>query len=209
MDAIDRSNINHARWIIEWMLPDPTIRRTCLSALSESIERAHIRRSDSWGITLFPTLVRLNIGKPEAFTFVQERIYLVLDCTNCPDHIWSIPDVEQYVYEKTTPNQLFRSVPDAIGCTFPASLMHMIYPQVKSSHFSLIDKSAKTPRNPMTKQGHSPGLLDYLRSELNKTIPNPTYPQSGTYIYVLPSDDGLSEIRKELADRDWSIYNND
>jgi len=208
MEFIDRSKSDHARWIIEWMLPDPLIRSACLMYLAESIETAHSSRRSSWGITLFRGFVRLNIGMPEAFSFSQERIFLVLDSENCPDEIWKIPGVTRYVYDLSTPNQLFRSVPDGIGCTFPPKLISEIYPVAKQSHVSLINKSVRTRRNPSTKLGHSPGILEYLRVELEKDIPNPLYPPPTSYIYAIPQGDALSHIKQELADRDWSIYHN-
>jgi predicted restriction endonuclease len=48
-------------------------------------------------------------------------------------------------------------------------------PLVQGSHHALIEKAARTGRNPMTKRSHSPGVISFLSTYLNQEIPQPNY----------------------------------
>jgi len=175
MQIYDRADIESARAAFVYLLPKEDIRRACLAGLANSIEVAHDVKRSSWGTTLYADFVRLNVGMPEAFTITRERIYLVLDAENLNEKVWATDQVTRYYYEHAAKNGLYLSVPDSVGCTFPYLLFLETYPQVRVSHESIIRKAAKTRRNPSTRGAHSPGILKFLRNELQRNLPTPIY----------------------------------
>lgn len=170
----DRTSEVYAASVITSLLADNKARLDYLNLLARSVTDAHRAKPSSWGITLFPEGVRMNVGMIEVCTLFQEEIRLVLDSEIVPDDLWKINEVEKYWY--TNPKgSLFRSVDVSIGCTFPPSQLSKVLSLATDAHISLIKHAARTRRNPKTKVGHSPGILIYLQNELKCTLPSPVY----------------------------------
>ncbi|HYY99155.1 MAG TPA: hypothetical protein VE642_11215, partial [Pyrinomonadaceae bacterium] len=72
-----------AKHVIEEALPRLEIREPVLALLAVSIRRAHAIKDTSWGVTLHPEGVRLNVGPLEVFYFGRQAgesvFYLVAD----------------------------------------------------------------------------------------------------------------------------------
>jgi hypothetical protein len=172
---IDRTSELYAASVITSLLASDKVRLDYLNLLARSVTDAHRAKPSSWGITLFPEGVRMNVGMIEVCVLFQDQIRLVLDKEKVPDELWNIDGVEEYWYTLSPEDSLFISVDVSIGCAFPASQLSKVLSLATDPHISLIKRAARTRRNPKTKVGHSPGILTYLQSELKCTLPSPVY----------------------------------
>jgi hypothetical protein len=165
-----RKDPNVAREVLERLLPDQHIRKTCLSFLRESIQLAHQLSPASWGLTLQKDIVRLNVGHIEVITIGQTRIHVVFDCNAEPRDLRTLPSVQ---IEPKTP--LYKSVKSSSGCGFSASQVSSVLPLIRESHRQLVKQAVDTPRHNMTARAHSPGVLRYLEELLDTHLPDPEY----------------------------------
>lgn len=72
----NRSDAAAARLVVKRLLPDPKVRRRALEILRSDIERAHAIDPASWGVTLLPNRVRLNIGRGAVLSLGAGKIEL-------------------------------------------------------------------------------------------------------------------------------------
>ena len=140
--------------VLQALLPEEAIRRKCLSFFADSINDAYVCAADRWGVTLKPNLLRLNVGKIEVFTIVADVVHCLVDLDTIPNELRERED---------------------ICCNIPAEVLKEVLPLVQRTHRILIENTARTGRNPMTKKAHSPNVIDYLSSYLGCEIPQPTY----------------------------------
>ncbi len=61
--AVDRTSIDDARRVLDRLLPDPAARDTVLDLMVAYIERAHHHSSGCWTLTVYPSTIRLNLGR--------------------------------------------------------------------------------------------------------------------------------------------------
>ena len=82
-DRFDRRSEEAAQRVVEEWLPAPEVRTAVLDLLVASIRHAHATKDTSWGLTLHPNGVRLNVGPLEAFYFGRQGgepvFYLLVD----------------------------------------------------------------------------------------------------------------------------------
>jgi len=172
----DRNLESTAKSLIETFLPEANVRKLCLEALAESIILAHQENSSRWGITLFPNLVRLNVGMIETFVISPNKLYMIADFSTLNLDIADIKGVEIYASTPDLYVGVYKSVPGSTGCEFPANLFSKVKPYLWDSHRQLVINAATTRRHPTTQDAHSPGILIYLRNELGIQMPDPIYP---------------------------------
>jgi hypothetical protein len=69
------------RTLIERAYPEDSVRKTCLSVLADSIERAHAVSPASWSLNprRGQNNLRLNVGSTQACVLGADDLYLVLD----------------------------------------------------------------------------------------------------------------------------------
>ena len=161
---------------------DVKTRQRCLEAFAEAVREAHRHSEGIWAVTCSDEKVRLqvgpviicNIGDKSAGT---ERLWLALDRDSLArggkaallegsvDWEWGVGKYATY-----------RVIPTRNGCYFPSERYEDIWPEVRELHFESIRRAAQRGGlRPKTKEGHSPGVLEYLRSTLGRSMPDPVY----------------------------------
>lgn len=173
---LDRTDKEVAREIIEFLLPDENIRRICLEFLASSVKEANRLAADRWGITLFTNCVRLNLGRIEVLSIRQEGIIEVTaDTKSLPDFP---PELDVEVHKPNDNDSfegVFKTVPDSAACFFVDEQAKEVLPRLYESHSKILWKAAQTSRHTMTKNAHSPSVIEYLEEHLNQSLPQPAY----------------------------------
>ena len=176
---------------VEAIIPDPMIRRIGLKMMADAILFANDLGRGRWAVTNTdkPDRLRLQVGHYIVFTLEGNRIWLALDKqladTPIRENIsflsangwgWQ-PDKDgfyQYM-DKRKPGNPF----SYNGYYRPVSeeLHAQIYPEIKRLHFEFLYKAAYVGQSihKSTQDSHLPGALMYLRNELSKHVPDPSY----------------------------------
>lgn len=195
----ERASADYARRVINSLLPeDGATRRACLNALAESIELAHTSGPTKWGVTLYHDTVRLNVGHVVPFDLRRHEIFIGLDRNAFNE----LPVEDRSRFNELVKSQnpeSFPSVKEAMTFIATAENLPQVWPIVRDAHASFIKKAA-----PGTVQLHSksrsaisPGVLVYLREELQREIPAPAHDGAGS----VPAGGGAALTwREELAD---------
>ncbi len=75
-----------------------------------------------------------------------------------------------------TPGWLALDIPTRNGYYLPSEDHEDIWPEIRELHFKAIRSAAdRGGLRPKTKEGHSPGVLEYLRNTLGRSLPDPAY----------------------------------
>ncbi len=173
-NRVDRRSAEAAKSVVEEMLPRPEDRRAVLDLLAESIRLAHAAKDTSWGLTLHPWGVRLNVGPMEVFYFGRQKgkttFYLVADAEKL-----SQPDKESITRAGVEFQGEYRSIPLSNRAIIPLESVEETLPLLRGAYLSLVEKAARTVRRRTTwYETHSPGATDYLRS-VGYEIEEPEY----------------------------------
>lgn len=174
MFAEDRVHEEAASEVVISILPS-FARKSCLELFADSIDKAHIASPKSWGVTLFPNLIRLNVGMVEACFLSNEQIYLTLLRDNLTEQTFQNKILTFNMYDPKTKEGVYKSVPGSLGCSFNVKYLSAVIELLLPAHNTLIQRAAQTRRHSKTKNAHSSGVLKYLRTELNRVIPDPLY----------------------------------
>lgn len=211
----DRNLLSTAKSCIEDFLPRLKVRNDVLEAFAESILLAHHSNPSGWGVSLFPNLVRLNIGMIETFVISANQLYLVVDMGELDLDLIDLDDVEFYASTPDLYVGIYKSVPGSAGVEFPAQLFPQVKPYLWDAHTLLITKAAATRRHPATRDAHSPGVLMYLRQELKIELPDPVYPlaspkkTAGSGHHQHKVAPAMKAIVEELESRDRDLMSDD
>ena len=173
--AVDRDNQDSVRQVIQRLIPEETIRRKCLDFLAESINTAYVLAPGRWGLTLKKDLLRLNVGKIEVLAFFSDVVRCLLDLTTIPKELWQDERVNLLENERNPSLGYYRSVAGSVVSNVVVEDVAGVLPLIQASHQVLIENASQTARNPSTKKGHSPAVVDYLSWYLGRDIPHPTY----------------------------------
>lgn len=171
---IDRGSAEAAKRVVEEVLPRPEFRRAILDLLVESIRHAHATKHGSWGLTLHPNAVRLNVGSMEALYFTRQKdragFYLAVN-----DETLAPADRESLTRAGVEFLGEYRVISSSSRAFVPAESMMFAVPLLRDSHLSLVETAARTirKRSPWY-ETHSPGVIAYLRS-LGYEVPEPEY----------------------------------
>jgi hypothetical protein len=146
-----------------------------LNFLADSIATADTVSPDRWGLTLNKDFLRLNVGKIEVLAFFQYSVHCLIDLNTLPEELRE-DDRVGFKENKTDPSLgFYKSVPGSVVCDIFDEEPEQVLALIKGSHQALIESAGRTGRNPMTKKGHSPAVIDYLVSYLGRDLPQPSY----------------------------------
>jgi MoxR-like ATPase len=176
-NKLDRYSEDVAKHVIEEALPRLEIREPVLALLAVSIRRAHAIKDTSWGVTLHPEGVRLNVGPLEVFYFGRQAgesvFYLVAD-----DERLSRPEHKSLARAGVEFTGAYKVIPSSNRAIIPLENVAQGVSLLRESYFSLLEKAARTVRTRMPwYEAHSPGVVKYLRS-LGLEIEEPAYTKS-------------------------------
>lgn len=167
----NRTNPESAREIMERLLPDARARRSALIFLAGAIQQAHALAPHRWGITLQSGLVRLNVGRIETLTIVQDLVHVVFHTDTRPIRVRSASGVRWSEAGRT----VYASVLGSCYLNIKAARFPALRAPLVASHKVLMYLASETSINPETRVGHSPGVLRYLEEALDIVLPDPAY----------------------------------
>ena len=170
-----------AKRLVCSILRDAETRRRCLEAFADAVREAHHHSEGLWAVTCLEEKVRLQVGPVIVCNIGNkrlgnERVWLALDrdslgadqealLAGSGDWQWGVGEFATY-----------RVVPTRNGCYFPSERHEEIWPEIREMHFEAIRKAAQRGGlRPKTKVGHSPGILEYLKNALGRSVPDPAY----------------------------------
>jgi len=156
----------------------PQIRRDWEEFLADSIAYAGSKYTDRWGVSLFPEIVRVNVGQTEIIVLQKSECRVLLP----PD----VAPVGMTLGERPYPSA--RGSRSGHLSLFDAPLLRGI----RRLHQAAIRLAADRPSLVGIKEAHSPGVLRYLEGKLGRNLRNPTY--------VVDSGGEQVMQDKELAD---------
>lgn len=173
-NRVDRHSEDVAKRVIEDTLPRPEVREPVLALLAESIRRAHAVKDTSWGVTLHPKDVRLNVGPLEVLYFGREAgesvFYLVAD-----DERLGGPERESLARVGAEFAGAYKSLPASMRVIIPLEAGAQAITLIRDSYLSLVERAARTVKRRMPwYEAHSPGVIRYLRS-LDLDVEGPAY----------------------------------
>ena len=163
--ALDRSDPQTARAILESMYPDDAVREPCLAPATASIDAADAISHTSWSSTLFRRRIRLNVGRIYVLTLERGAVHLVADRTVLPSG--ERPDgVTIDSFDVATLENLVELV-------FPPEAMESVGEWAEAAHAAAIRAAATAvPRTPFSRS-FSAGVTALLRDEAGLEAPDP------------------------------------
>ncbi len=162
----DRSSPDVARFIVKRLVPQPKARRFALHILREALLLAQATDAASWGATLLPNRVRLNVNRGELWALSEGQLeFLAL---GQPSE--TTAQVEAGAR---------RSLPEAVRVTLPVEALEREWPGWKPHFEAALERSAsefagQNFQRPAWRSGHSAGLITLLREEFGDA-PTPSY----------------------------------
>jgi hypothetical protein len=173
--AVDRDNQDSVDEVIQNLIPEEATRRKCLDLLADSINTAYVLAPDRWGLTLKKDLIRLNVGKIEVLAFFPDIAHCLLDLDTIPKELWEDDRVTILEDENDPRSGYYRSVPGSVVCDVFVEDIEGVLPLIQDSHRILIENASQTGRNPMTRNRHSPAVIENLSSYVGRDILHPSY----------------------------------
>ena len=156
----DRSSSDVARNIVEQIFLSEHERLAVLTRLLTSADAANRIAPNAWAVTLFPNLIRLNVGQAEVFVAFDKGFFINCSATA------GTPGFDLEACEAVHN----RSVP-LPQCHYWGTFsdLKQIPPAVEKAHLRFIDLAARAPSGkpragtPLMKT-HAPGLVEYARA---------------------------------------------
>lgn len=155
------------------LYPDPAVRRLCLETLADTIDIAHQCGPGSWTVAFpVPGLLRMNVGKIEVCVFRHSELYLVLDAEALSPADWAV--VEGALSDLPEAGPQYRSAPFARGCTLSLHSLAERLPHTRAALQAAVRRAAGgTFGGTPYAHVHQPYLIEYLREELGRNLPQP------------------------------------
>ena len=169
---MNRMSEQDAREVWEKLVPDPGIRKQCLTLMADAIAHAHTLGPAVWEITLDPAQITLNVGRVYFMRFQRGEVRFVLDRKAMSDE--EAARIGQASLEDDSVR--FSVVKDYVHAIIPldrlASLLPIL-PRVIEPSVSMCAKSVVW--RTLYYRAHSPGVLAYMRHVLERPLPDPEY----------------------------------
>ncbi len=167
----------------------PDLQQILFPFIAEAIVFANHCAPDKWGVTPYPTGIRLNAGFIEVLTMMDNYLRLIVDRnTLSPEFVSNVPmlviEGRDYYYHPVKTSVLIELDYEPLE-EFATNLA-----QAKQAHFALIRAATKGPFNRGSKMGHSSELVVELGRILNMALPLPTY----------GSNTGVSSTKPSISD---------
>ena len=165
-DRLDRSSPEAARAVMDSLLAKapPRGRRAILVFLGESIAHAAANYSDRWAVSLFPDLIRLNVGWVHCVNLYSDRVTVL---------VRSDPRLADIVVSK----ERYTTAGGSRMAVVPHAHSFDSLSWMRELHHDAMAKAAIRRCQPNVREAHSPGVVEYLWKALGRTgnPPVPTY----------------------------------
>ena len=183
-EVLDRTDPKDAAAVLETLIPDREDRQAFIEVLANSIEAAHAVGPESWSVSLFGSLLRLNVGPIEALTVGREFVRLLtLDASmrssNRRRLLGSVFLGPQY---KSVPGRkrIVIVEPDELRAT---------YRWARPAHEALCERAAGLRSRSSFRNSYSEGVLLMLEATLRRKLPRPGYFSPTTHVLVASNRD--------------------
>lgn len=174
---------------IESLLPDEAVRFRLLSLLAQSIDRLHSHGASKWGAYCTdrtPDKVRLLSGMFVVFTIGRKGLWLSLDKETIATsdvlraRLETAMDWTRDTGEQPGGYGDYSLLPSMNIYYYPGRNHDQNWPPIRDLHFAFLDRVARKYRDLKTtsQHTHQPALLAYLRTFLNRDVPEPRYPSA-------------------------------
>jgi hypothetical protein len=167
--TIDRFDLRSAASLFDSLWPDAAISRAVAANLAASIRVAHAAADASWEVTLFPDVVRFNVGQVETLTMREDTIRFLFrePLELSPGHGFNVT---------LTGSPIFPAVPVPSGiCDVPPADVPSLPRAIREAHEAYIQSAASFKRVSPFKRSFSPAVLEYVESVLGVHLPRPGY----------------------------------
>lgn len=155
----------------------PAAKEAYITFLAGAVDYLGQHHADNWGITLFASRVRLNVGQVECLALHPFGLRILVETESAPPG--TKPDGTRYV--------------KAPGCdmvTLPLSELQDRLGTFAESNRAAMSITAKSQATRAIRNAHSPGLIDFLSNQVGRRLPNPSY-------HSTPEIQSLSELDEQ------------
>lgn len=162
----DRASSDDARFIVKQLLPAPKTRRFALQILLDALKLSDETDSASWGTTLLPNRVRLNVNRGETLAIVEGGIEFL--AMGQPNETGARVEAAAR-----------RSLPEAVRVRIEVDELEREWAAWKPHFEAALVRSAsefagQNFKRPLWREAHSPGVTHLLREEFGRA-PTPSY----------------------------------
>jgi hypothetical protein len=160
------------------VLPNGPAGRALQGFLASSITAAHAANPMCWGLTVRDSLVRLNVGTPEAISFDNHGIRVCVLTTSLPRKVLEWDNVYLIEREGHEGTDVYRSAPGSrlLGTTdLRTRPLKAFLDAVQQSQLQFVRVASMSTPNPMTKKSHTPDCIDELAKLTHRMLAQPRY----------------------------------
>lgn len=166
------------------LLSNAEHRKLCLSVFLESIIEANLCGANKWGTYYRDDAERLRllVGSLIVMTIQREGIWIALDSQLLQEskEEMNLLNLSKDWFWDTGRWAKYIRLPSKNGYYIPSKDHLRIWPIIKKFHFAYIDKAGKmfSQLREDSQKNHMPSVLEYLRHEFNRYVPEPIYEDS-------------------------------
>jgi hypothetical protein len=169
---MDRWNPGDARAVIERLIPAEDARENWLTLLADAIETADRVHPCSWGVTLFPRKLRLNVGTIETVVFSPGGAMLVLDGGRFTDE--EIHTIRENPHLGSV--NAYRSVPGTVRLNVAYDSTSTMLADARTKLLPLVERAAsRVKTGTVYFRSHSPGVVMYVIDVTGIDLKQPGY----------------------------------
>jgi hypothetical protein len=169
---MDRWNPRDARAVVERLIPEDDARRSWLALLADAVQTADRIHPCSWGVTLFPRTVRLNVGSIETVVFKPSGAMLVLDGGRVSDD--TICAIREHPHLGSI--DVYRSVRGTVSLNLPYDAPSDVLADARAKLLPLVERAASRVRTGTVYfRSHSPGVVTYVAEVTGIALRQPGY----------------------------------
>lgn len=155
--SIDRNSAVVAAAVLNTLIPHQALQQLVLKEFATFISHLPADRERvQWAVTLQPTLVRLNIGRIEAFTIFRGRVRVLI----------SEPKMNQALRNRIRKFQQvrYKAIPGSLSIDMPHEQFPDLAEDLRGPHTAFIQQALTEGRKTSYAQSHSPGLMRHLKA---------------------------------------------
>jgi hypothetical protein len=176
------SSEDEAKKFVASILPEPGIKQKCLMVFADAIDEAHLCGRDRWAIRYTTDKLRLHVDHVSICT-LRDRpehgpIWMALDkgLLGTSNYRSLLERSSDWEWDVDSQWPEYSSIDSKNGYYSPSEKRAEIWPTIRRLHFESINKAANhRALDPRTQKAHSSEILEYLRHELGRHLPDPLY----------------------------------
>ena len=151
------------------MFPDARDAEAVMHILSDAIKHASRASSSSWGLSLFPNRVCLNVGRGAVLQLLADSMIFIV--TGRRLRALSKRDKAAFVFS----GRDYNFVPDAVEGWLNGNAQ-TAYRPLAAAHHDLIERAARNRKVCFWPDSHSPSFVALMRKH-GFVVPDPEYPR--------------------------------